>query len=237
MRRVSRPAVNVGARVAPAQRTGTPRPTRITGIEKKQPGAGVRKKIRGNGQELLICFGVLAAMGLIALLLYSQRTHEQQDADANKQQQEKIFKDNMQRGFDAYKRAESAGLLYVSTGEAATDDKLFGPFRNDDRVYNVIYDRIFKTPRVPVMTEQKAMSQDRQRFERMEDFSSQDPVTGVRCCYGFAENKGLSVVVASKMIRPKEGDDVNLPGTITIIVRADNDDKFERARHPKSERR
>jgi hypothetical protein len=222
-------------RAVPAAQSGTPRAVRLPSAEKKQAGTSVRKKVRGTGKELLTAFAILAALGVFALIWWKQNERALQENKDSAAEQERIFKQNLQRGFDAYKRAESAGLSYVTAGEAAPDDKLFGPFRNDDSVFNAIYDRNYKSEHEVVMGEQKAMYKERTAILRLDDYFKLDEVTGVRCCYGFTSDKRQPLVVASKLVRPKEGDQVNLAGTITIVVKAENDDRFERARRPKAE--
>lgn len=233
--------MNPSGRPASPARPAAPRPARTRGDERRAPGAGVRKKVRGTGKELLMAFGILGACGVIALIWWKWNEKALQENKDSAAAQEQIFKQNLQRGFDAYKRAENAGLAYVTAGETTPDDKLFGPFRSDVNVHNVIYDRNYTTERVPVMGTQKAMYPERINILKIDDFFKVDEVTGVRCCYGFTTDEKhrplQPLVVASKVVRPKEGDTVNLPGTITIVVTADNDEKFERVRHPKAERR
>jgi len=179
--------------------------------------------------------------------LTAQRSREQKESEAYGQAQEKIFNENMQRGFASCLRAEKAGLSFITTGQASSDDTLFGPFRNDDRIYNILYDRNYTDGRVAVITTQKVMHPERTQIERMDGINSQDG--GVRCCYGFAANKTMPLVVASKLIKVgeaaakpkdgetkfKEGEITNLGGTITVIVKADNDDRFDRVRQAKIE--
>ncbi|MGD0091274.1 MAG: hypothetical protein ABSE73_15260 [Planctomycetota bacterium] len=240
MKRVSGPSAHQSGHGAPASRPGGAHSSRGERHEPKAAGASVRKKVRGPGKELLVCFGVIAVLALAALLLNKQRTQEKLEAEEHKEAQEKIFKLNLERGFTTYRRAEAVGLNYVGTGEKTEDAQLFGPFKNDDRVYNVIYERTYKAEKRNALgeivgeSEKKAMYPGRNPSVEIGNFSGKD--AGVTCCYGLAENKTIPLVVARKTIPPKEGDAVNLGGTITVLVKADDDDRFEGVRHPKAEK-
>jgi hypothetical protein len=197
----------------------------------KRGGAPVRKKVRGGGKELMIAGGVIGFLAILALVMYSKRSGEETERKKTQAEQEAIFNTNMQAGFRALLRAESVGSQYVVGKEAdITPDKLFGPFRSDDKVYNVIYDRNFKGERQPG-SEQKAMFPERLKLGRMEQHCREDG--GAKCCYGFVDGT-TPVVVATKPYKSAEGDTANLGGLITVIVKADNDRKFENARNPKA---
>jgi hypothetical protein len=230
MKRESRPTAHLGGHAGPNPRGSGSHPTHGEGRERRATSTSVRKKVRGSGKELLYCFGGLAAVGVILFVLYNQRKQEQQQAEEHREAQEKIFKLNLQRGFATCKLAETAGFNFLSTGEKTEDAQLFGPFKNDDRIYNVVYERNYKGERQPFLSEQKAMYPGRLWLLQMHELSGQD--AGVTCCYGFAENKAVPVVVAKKVVRSKEGDEVNLGGMVTVMVKADNDERFERARQP-----
>lgn len=229
MKRSSRAVAGSSGRAVPGASAGESRASRRTSAE-----GGARKRTRGSGRELVICFGVIGFLGVVALLLSVQRSGEKRRADEVLADQERAFKANMELGFARLQRAETTGLLFVKGKDgSATPDKLFGSFRNDDKVYNVIYDRHYKEERVPLKTEQKALYPERLRIEKMDGVSKED--AGVRCCYGFAENRSVPLVVATKSIKADEGDTANLGGMITVMVRAENERRFDNARQPKSE--
>ena len=200
---------------------------------KKPANVSGRKKGRGGGTELMIAAGVIVFLGLIALVLHSQRKGEKEQADRDIAAAEKSFNANMQAGFSALGRAENAGFAFVTGKDTKlSDDQLFGPFRTDDRVYNVIYDRNFKDERIPFRSDQKAMSEARLRVERMDTIGREE--NGAKCCYGFADNRSQPIVIAAKSFKAADGDAVNLGGTITVVVKVETDRKFERAKQPKA---
>lgn len=184
------------------------------------------------GKELLLCFGVLALMGIGAVVLGVIRSGQAKKVTDIKGERERIFNDNMKLGFDMYQKAETIGLLWVmGKDDKATDDKLFGPFKNDDKVYNIVYDRNYKDKKNASKMEQKAMFPDRLRVEKVEHGKEDN---GIRVSYGLADNKSLCIVLASKPIKPQEGDSANLGGMITIIAKAEQDDFFTKAKTAKS---
>lgn len=228
MKRTSQAGARPSSRAgASAQRSGRA----AADGDPKRGGAPVRKKVRGSGKELMIAGGVIGLLAIVALVMYSKRSSEDAERKKTQVEQEAIFNNNMQAGFRALVRAENVGAQYVVGKEAdITPDKLFGPFRSDDKVYNVIYDRNFKGERQPG-SEQKAMFPERLKLGRMEQHSREEG--GAKCCYGLVDGS-TPVVVATKPYKSADGDAVNLGGLITVIVKAESDRKFENARNPKA---
>jgi hypothetical protein len=206
---------------------------RRSGAVRMDGGPPIKKKVRGVGKELMVSFGVIGLMAVAALVVYIVVSRSNREKTRWQEEQAKILESNMKLGFDSYQRAENAGLLFVmGKDEKAADDKLFGPFRGDDKIYNVLYDRIYKDRRNKPMTEQKAMFADRRTgVGSIEKFKEEN---GVRVNYGFAENKTIPIVIARKMIKQTPGDNANLGGEITVIVKAATDHIFENAKKPKT---
>jgi hypothetical protein len=196
------------------------------------PSLSVRKRARGVGKELLICFAVLGFMGVGAVVLGVIRSGQAKKVSVIKDERERIFNDNMKLGFDTYQKAETAGLLWVmGKDDKATDDKLFGLFKNDDKIYNIVYDRNYKDKKNASKMEQKAMVSDRLRIDKVERGKEDN---GIRVSYGLADNRTRCIVIASKPIKAQEGDSANLGGMITIIANAEQDDFFLKAKTAKS---
>jgi len=196
-------------------------------------GVSSKRKVRGVGKELMICFGVIAVLAVAAVVLFFvQRSHNViiiRKIEVLKE----IFERNMKLGFDTYQRAENAGLLFVTgKDDKATDDKLFGAFKSDSKIYNVIFDRIYKDKKNQTKTEQRSMFKDRLRIESIESKGREE--NGVSANYGFAEDKTIPIVVAKKFIKPVQGDSANLGGAIMVIAKAESDDVFENAKKPRA---
>ncbi|MCY3020419.1 MAG: hypothetical protein NTW87_15475 [Planctomycetota bacterium] len=193
-----------------------------------------RKKKRG-GIELLIAFGAIALLGVIALTLYVIGEQKRRAAAGRAAAQEAILQRNMALAGGTYAQAESAGMLFVMGKDpGATNETLFGPFRTNEAVWNVIYDRNYKEGRPPALrTEQRAMFPDRLRFDKVEHTREDN---GVRLNYAFADNMATPVVIASKAIKGADGDTANPGGVITVVVKAENDDRFENAKRKKAEK-
>lgn len=219
------PVASPSGRMAPAAST---RPSRRLAAES---GAPVKKRIRGVGKELMICFAVLSVLAVVAVVLGVIRSRQKRDAARIIKDREEAFEHNMKLGLETYQRAENAGLLFVMGKEQTPDEKLFGPFKNDDKVYNIIFDRVYKDKKNNVKTEQKAMFVDRLKVESVEHGREEN---GIRINYGLAENKTVPIVIARKPVKPAEGDSANLGGNITIIARAEPDEYFEKAKTAKS---
>jgi hypothetical protein len=209
--------------------TGT-RSTRRGGIE---GASSARRRAQGVGKELMICFGVIGVLAVAAVVIFFIQNARNSKIKDQIRIQNELFEKNMRLGFDSYKRAENAGLLFVMKGEATTDDKLFGPFKSDEKIYNILYDRMYKDKKNKDQREQKAMFKDRLKIETMERAKGAEE-NGVSVGYGFAEERATPLVIAKKFIKPAPGDNANLGGTITVIAKAEWDHIFESAKNQKA---
>jgi len=231
------------ARMAPApqavpaggNRVSARRAAPVSAAESGRPaGVNIGRRAAYVGKPLLLCFAILGVMAVTAGVLYVIRSRQTRDIKRIQTEEQEIFERNMALGFDKYRTARNAGLLFVMGKDKAEgqalEDKLFGPFRNDDKVYNVIYDRNFKDRRNLQQTEQKAMFRDRLRVDSIEH-GKED--SGVRVIYGFAENKTVTIVISREPIKAETGDNANLGGMITVIAKAESDKFFDKAKQPK----
>ncbi|MCY3021826.1 MAG: hypothetical protein NTW87_22685 [Planctomycetota bacterium] len=215
---------------APAPAAGT-RSSRRVEAEGGRGGVGGIKKRRRGGPELVIAFGVIALLGVVALVLNVVRTKEQRQVAGEIEVRERTYRENLELGANMYVKAEAAGMLFVmGKEEKASDDKLFGPFRNEEKIYNVIYDRNYKDRGKQTKNEQRAMFPDRLRVEKMERGKEEN---SLRLNYAYADSKTVPLVIANKSIKAAEGDAANLGGSITVIVKAREDRYFEGGRKAK----
>ena len=196
------------------------------------------KKVRGVGGPLMMCFGILGFMGLVAGILFVTKSSEKKKVEALKTAEEEKYENNIKLGFEYYQKAETQGLLYCMGKEneallgdkAKMREKLFAPFVGDDKVYNVLYERRFKDKKAKEKPEQEFLFPERNRIDRTEKGEMKNEI---RVVYGFADNKTIPLVVASKNIKPQEGDQANLNGQITIMVKAEEDHIFKTTRDHK----
>jgi hypothetical protein len=224
-------AVPVG--VASAARSSRRAPVPVPPDEIRSTSGSVRgTAARGLRKEILICFSVLGVLCIGTVILGVTRWQARKKVLIELERQQQIYENNLKRGFDAYQRAEAAGLLFVIKGEATSDSALFDALKRDELIYNVVYDRNYKDRHNAVRSEQKAMAPDRHKVETIEKWSKDD--LEVHCSYGFAEDRTMPVVIASKNIKSLNGDTANLGGKITVVVKAENDLKFENAKKPKA---
>lgn len=224
----------------PAAAAAAPRPASVSSrITRREDGPRVSKvKRRRKGPELLIAFAVLAVMGVLAGVLYVTRNKQIRDVEQKKAAREETYENNMKLGMDMYMKAEECGVKFVigKEDESITGDeqklraKLFGRFQKDDKIYNVIYDRRYKDKKTKEKNDIKQLFADRTHLETIQARSKQDH--DIRLNYVMAENRTFNCVMASKIIPPAPGDTVNQGGTITIIVKAQDDPTFQSARKP-----
>jgi hypothetical protein len=142
-----------------------------------------------------------------------------------------VEKRNFALAFDQFSKADAAGRLYVMGKEEADESKLLASFRGDEKIYNVIYERSLKEKRGANTTEQKALFPDRLLFHTMSTPFKEDQE--VKMNYGLADGKATPIVIAKKFVKAAEGDQANLGGTITVVVRAEKDRNFTKAQEAK----
>lgn len=210
--------------------------------ESGRQGQPIKKKQRG-GPELLYAAGIILVLGVTALIIGITKNGERAKNEEIKNAAEKVFHENMDLGKKAFQIANTGGLLFVMGKEEGIpdkkealpqklDEKLFGLLRSDPKVYNAIYERNYKDKRNKEQTDQRALYPDKLSMFTMPDVGETDH--DVKLMYGFAENKAVPVVIASKNINPEPNDAANLGGQITIIVKAANEARFERALKPRA---
>lgn len=201
-------------------------------------GIGKPKKQRGVGGALMVCFGALGFLGLVAGILFVTKSSEKKKVESIKNENLERYESNIKLGFDYFQKAETQGMLYCMGKEneallgdkAKLREKLFAPFVHDEKIYNVLYERRYKDKKAKEKPDQEFLYPERNRIDRTEKGELKNEI---RVVYGFAENKTIPLVVASKTIKPQEGDQANLNGSITVMVKAQEDNIFKTTREHK----
>ena len=206
-------------------------------------GTGPKKKKQRGGPELII-IGAILGVAILGTLVFAMYQNSRVKArDQGLEAEKKIYEDNIKLGKDAYQIAEESGKLFILGKESGVPEhnndplpanlkeKLFGQLGKDSQVYNVIYNRDYKDKHNKPLTDQRVLYMDKLRIDKMA-VGEVDNEVDIR--YGFAENKTIPVVLATKNIKGDETDAANAGGQITVIVRAKNDAKFENVLHPKA---
>ncbi|HEY3320621.1 MAG TPA: hypothetical protein VGP72_09165 [Planctomycetota bacterium] len=174
------------------------------------------------------------AVGVTGLVRHAQWLKTKGEIE----KQEAIKEANLQRGQDVWRNAEKAGLLYVlgrETPALLEDDaklraRLFEPFVKDERVYNVIFERRYRDRQRRDQTDAKYLYADRTRIDVLNLVNEER--SGVRLQYALADRKNVNCVFATKIIPAPGDDNVNLGGMITVLVRAEEDNRFLLAKKP-----
>jgi len=201
-------------------------------------GKAPKMKKRRGGPELIIAAGIIAVLGIVSAVIFVNKNKKINEVESSIKEHQDIFDTNMKTGYDGYMKAENSGLLYVlgkekddiMNDEAKLTSRLFAPFQGDDKVYNVLFERRYKDKKAKEKTDQKFMFPERNRIERIEHGKT---VNEVRVTYGFAENKSVNLVWAEKLVNAEKGDQANMGGKITILMKATEDKVFKAAREKK----
>jgi hypothetical protein len=205
-------------------------------------GRPVKKKIRGS-PALLYCFGGLAVLGVLALVVYFSKSSKMKEVKEVLKQREETFENNMSKAKSAFERAHNAGLLWVIGQEPGANpeektldpklrEKLFGSFASDPNIYNVIMEWNYKDKKQKDRENKQFLYPDRLKVEKIDNQGRED--NGLALTYGFAESRTIPVVIAEKRLRPKDGDTANSGGLIMVIVKAEKDHIFEKAQQAKA---
>lgn len=193
-------------------------------VKKKKPPMPVK--------ELIVAGAVVVLLAVAAIAVYVVKSSERAKINKDKEEQKNIFESNVKLGKDAMDKAIKAGTLYmVGKAEAGFDEKsLFAPFKDDPKVFNVAYDRTTKDRRQNDISTSKKMFEDSDHYNVVKLNNTKEFPPDLVVSYGWAQGKTIPVVVATKVIKPNQGDVVNLGGVITVVVKAEEDDFFKKAR-------
>ena len=217
------------ARVAPA-----PAPVASASSSKRGAVAPIKKKKPPMPVKELIIAGVaVVLLAGTAITVYVVKNSERAKVNKDKDEQKNIFESNVKLGKDAMDKAIKVGTLYmVGKVEAGFDEKsLFAPFKDDPKIFNVAYDRTTKDRRQQDVSTSKKMYEDSDHYNVVKLNNTKEFSPDLVVSYGWAQGKTIPVVVATKVVKPNQGDLVNLGGVITVVVKADEDDFFKKARN------
>jgi cbb3-type cytochrome oxidase maturation protein len=199
-------------------------------------GRSERRSVRGKakavgGKELMIACAVLGGLVCAVVFFWVLRSGQKQDAQNVQQRLVETENKNFRLAKEWGEKAWTAGLTFVMGKEETSPDALKAIVQ-DPPCYNVIYVRNRKDKKGRDDSTQIEYSKDRLVNGDIPSVSRDE--NGWHMVYAFAENKTIPLVRAQKSVQPAEGDTVNKPGTITVMIRAEEDDHFKRARDAKA---
>jgi hypothetical protein len=171
----------------------------------------------GSGKFLAIFLGVIVLLVGICAALYLVKSDETTKMTRKNKQLEDIRQQNIDRAYQAYQRAHSVGLNFVTGRDPmASDDTLFGPFRGDPNIYNVVYTRNYKDKARDTFT-QKMMDKSRGNIGEAASGIMKD---GINIKKGKANGGADPIMTARKSYPNDPADKVNQGGEIFVIVTA-----------------
>jgi len=223
--------------IAPAEiapRASSPRVAPARGSAKSQrndrASGGPKKKTRG-GPELIIAAGVIGVLAVACIIFYVMRTNERKQVHGEIEKRDEIEKRNWKKALGAIDKAYAAGQQFVVGKEEFAPEKHKAPFSSDADFVNVIYEKNYKDKKAANKTDQKSMDETRLTLYPINKVKDEGEI---RMSYGFADSaKNIPVIIASKPVKGTEGDQANLGGKITVVVKAENDFNFDNAKNYK----
>jgi len=167
---------------------------------------------------MLLCLAIIVILGIVCGFLYVKKSRDQRAEKQRKAEATRAEEESNDRAFMAFMKAESAGHDFA-TGKVReiSDDVLFGPFRGDDKIYNVIYVWSFKKKN-QTHHDQKAMFDDNEHLN-IQQFAKSKMREGVSITHGLTGNDE-PIMIARKFYQPPADDKSNLGGEIMVIVKA-----------------
>jgi hypothetical protein len=197
-------------------------------VEPQQPasqrrGESVRTSSRsgrgggGSGKFLAIFLGVIVLMVTVCAVLYVTQSSKKSKAEQEKNRLERVREQNIDRVYQAFMKAHSAGKNFVTGADPnATDDQLFGPFRGDSFIYNVVYTRNFKDKTRDTFA-QKMMDPGRKNIA--EGGTTITKGDGVQIKKGKVNGED-PIMTARRTYTSDPADKINQGGEILVIVTA-----------------
>ena len=216
----------------PAPPPPAPAPVHAASSRRGQAPVVKKKKPPLPVKELLIAGGLVVLLTGVAIVVYVVKSGKRNEVNGYIIHQQEIFDNNIKLGKDAMDKAAKAGTLFVvGKTEAGFDEKsLFASFKDDPKIYNVIYDHGYKDKRPGEKHDIKKLFDDPEHYTISSLNKTKDYPPDLSVAYGFAQGKAIPVVVAKKTVKPNQGDVVNTGGVIIVVVKAEEDDFFKRAR-------
>jgi len=227
-------AAGPSGRTAAVPKSGT---ARAPGRSGKGPAAGASArggksggaKRASGGKELIIAAGVLGILVIAVVFFYFLRNDQAKQVEHIKEERQQAEKDNWKLAKEKIEAADQVAHLWCQGTEDTPEDKLKAPFVSDDTVYNVIYTRKKKDKRGK--EDEKSVAVHDERMGSIGSLSTvNDDVPNVHMEYAFVEGRTVAVIRAVMSIPSKDGDPLNMGGSITVLSKAKEDDHFKRAR-------
>jgi len=209
---------------APVQPRGSSRYVEPQQPASQRRGESVRTSSRsgrsggGSGKFLAIFLGVIVLMVSVCAVLYVVKNTERSKVERGIREKERIREQNIDRVYQAFLKAHSAGKNFVTGVDPnATDDQLFGPFRGDSTIYNIVYTRNFKDQKTRDTFAQKMMDPSRKNIA--EGGITIPKGDGVQIKKGKVNSED-PIMTARKAYTSDPADKVNQGGEILVIVTA-----------------
>ena len=205
-------------------------PVPAQGISSRETRTSKRStRTKGGGKELLICAAIIGVLVVVCAVIYVVRSSDIDRHERFKRAEEKYFSEGFDRVAAKFTAVDEAGRKFCMGEEPnsdpanndmrkALDEKLFGPFRNDPEIYNILYDRMYKKGS-RTYPDQRWMHEGLTKFDAVKTIMR----GGVQLQFGYVDSKAKdqAVFAASRNYTPANKDDkVNLGGRIVLILKA-----------------
>ena len=200
-------------------------------------GAGAGRSARGGtkkgvgGPELMIAGGVILVLVVAVIAFYFMKTGEQREANRATEEMHATEKENFKIARERMEQADQAGRAWCQGDEGIADDKLIASLAGDEKIYNVIFSRKKKDKRGKEDEKQVSAHPEHMGPVGSLNFTN-DEVKDLHMEYAFAEGRSVPLVKAVRSIAPKDGDPLNMGGSITVLIRAKDDAHFQKAKNP-----
>ena len=174
----------------------------------------------GIPKEFIIAAVVVALLGVGTITAYTIQKGKKDTINRTLETRDATHNANVKVTYDNFMTAFNAGYKWVLGKPDAVnikDDELFGPLKTD-KVYNVVYSRSFKDKKGKDQSEEKVMYPSRNRIQQLKGGDKKDNVEMTR---GRTEEEKFDVYIAVRNIPPEPGDNVNLGGSIRVIVKTE----------------
>lgn len=191
---------------------------------------GARGKKAVGGTELMVAGAVLVGLLVAVIFFYFLRHGQEQDANSAKNKLIETENKNFRLAKDWGEKAFNIGLGFVSGKEDTPDAQLLSI--QGESLYNVIYERNRKDKKGKDDNKQVALNKDRLINADIPSVTRDEG--GWHMVYAFGDGKSVPLVRATKTVSPDANDTVNKAGTITVMVKAEEDDHYKRARDAKA---
>jgi hypothetical protein len=194
-------------------------------------GRSARTKKGVGGPELMIAGGVIVLLLVAVIAFYFMKTGEQSAANRATDEMHSTEKENFKIAREKMEMADQIGRAWCQGDESITEEKLKASFAGDDKIYNVIFSRKKKDKRGKEDEKQVPVIAEHMGPVGSLNFTNDD-VKDMHMEYAFAEGRSVPLVKAVRSIMPKDGDPLNMGGTIQVLIKAKDDAHFQKAKNP-----